>query len=211
MTCTLQRMMRAAITMAFASLAACTSFASVRSAQVRPGNEVSAQTSYASPPGNAAAWMLGTSIDCIQQCNGAILGGELGYARGFVRDSWPPFALGLGFSGIVPYLDGYAQLGRSTHPSGVGVRVAVPFGQSLTMAQLYGPTTCPSRRADDCSGTPRFSTCPAPRRCRAGDSSAWSTDSASSSATGPTRSRHLSPSCSRGHSTTAAHSAKDRR
>jgi len=85
-----------------ASLAACTSFTNVRSADVRPGL-IGAQISYATSPGDAASWQFGNNFDCAENCGGGILGGELSYARGFVPDSSRPFTLGVGLGGILPY------------------------------------------------------------------------------------------------------------
>ena len=127
----------AAVPALLASLAACTSFTNVRSADVRPGNLIGAQISYATSPGDAAGWQFGNNFDCAENCGGGILGGELGYARGFVPDSSRPFTLGVGLGGILPYAEGYVQLDRSSHPYGVGLRIAAPLA-GFSRAQLYG-------------------------------------------------------------------------
>jgi hypothetical protein len=119
-----------------AFLTACTSFANVRSARVRPGTSFDLQSSFASNPGDAAGWLLGNNIDCAERCGGGILGGELGVARGFARPSLP-FTLGAGMMGLVPYAEGYVQLAGGERPAGIGARIGIPALFQAPMGQVY--------------------------------------------------------------------------
>jgi hypothetical protein len=108
-----------------ASLPACTSFSAVRPARVTPGSSVTLQLSYATPPGDDAAWFW--SFDCEASCNRSILSYDLGYTNGFDAGG-TPFEMGFGISGTYPYATGYAQLGQGRVPWGIGLRVGVPAG-----------------------------------------------------------------------------------
>lgn len=119
-----------------AFLPACTSFANVRSAQVRPGTWIDLQSSFASSPGDAAGWLLGNNIDCTQRCRGGILGGELGVAYGFARQSLP-FTLGAGVSGLMPYAEGYVQVKSGESPAGVGARIGFPVSTARMTGEAY--------------------------------------------------------------------------
>jgi hypothetical protein len=115
---------------------ACTSFATVRSAEVRPGPSLAVQASVSTPPGDDAGWFW--SYDCSEACNHAVVGGDVGVTYG-----WPgapegkAYALGVGTSGRYPYVDGYAQLTRGRSPFGVGVRLGAPVS-NWREHQLYG-------------------------------------------------------------------------
>jgi hypothetical protein len=116
-------------------LAGCTSFSTVRSAEVRPGPAMSVQASIASRPGDDAAWFW--SLDCPERCDRAIPSVDLTLEHGRRPSSGVAYTLGLGLSGVHPYAEAYAQLGSSRRlPIGVGARVGNPFA-SWTQHQLY--------------------------------------------------------------------------
>jgi hypothetical protein len=111
---------------------ACTSFATVRSAEVYPGPSIGLQVSGSTPPGDDAGWFW--SQDCAADCNHPIVGGDVGLSYGWTGRK--AFALGLGVSGTHPYIDGYLQLGSGRSPYGIGARVG-PIS-NWREHQLYG-------------------------------------------------------------------------
>ncbi len=125
------------------ALGGCTAFATVRSAEVRPGPSAIAQVSSTGRVGDVTGWFW--SFDCAQGCGRAIPSLETGFAYGWRRAAAGGprgGAVGVGMSGIYPYLDGYAQLGGGRRPFGVGGRVGVPF-TSWREHQLYGRVDLP--------------------------------------------------------------------
>ena len=122
-----------ALAVVVASSAACTSFSTVRSAEVYPGPSVSVQASASMPPGDDAGWFW--SFDCAVRCNHPIVGGDVGLAYGWAG-SQGGFALALGTSGTHPYIDAYAQIGTGRSPWGLGARLG-PFG-NWREHQVYG-------------------------------------------------------------------------
>jgi hypothetical protein len=114
---------------------ACTSFATLRSAEVQPGPSVALHASLSTPPGDAAGWFW--SFDCAQACDHPVVGGDLGFTYGLARDGGErPVALGVGTSGTFPYLDAYVQLGAGRRPFGMGARFGLP-ATSWREHQLY--------------------------------------------------------------------------
>jgi hypothetical protein len=112
---------------------ACTSLATVRSADVMPGLSATVQASTSTKPGDAIGWFF---HDCAR-CNSRIVSGDVGVTYGSRHgDETRPFAIGFGISGIYPYADGYLQLDTGPTPSGVGVRVA--YLPRWVQSQLYG-------------------------------------------------------------------------
>jgi hypothetical protein len=117
-------------------LLGCTSFATVRSAEVRPGPAAALHASASTRPGDVAGWFW--SDDCAQACDHRVLGGDAGLTYGWPRGGGAgAFALGVGLSGTHPYVDGYLQLGAGRQPFGVGARVGPPV-TSWREHQLYG-------------------------------------------------------------------------
>ena len=116
-----------------AASAACTSFSTVRSAEIYPGPSLGVQASASLPPGDDAGWFW--SFDCASNCDHPIVGGDAGVTYG-----WPGaragFALGVGTAGTHPYIDAYAQLGTGRSPFGIGARLG-PFG-NWREHQVYG-------------------------------------------------------------------------
>lgn len=105
----------------------CTSFASVRSAQVIPGFGVDLGATASSPPGDDAAWFW--TLDCADNCNHFIVSPHAGLRYGIVPDpTGPAFDIGAGISGTYSYIESYVQLARDATPFGVGVRVGIPGG-----------------------------------------------------------------------------------
>ena len=114
---------------------ACTSFATVRSAEVQPGPSVGVQASVSTRPGDDAAWFW--SFDCASDCDRAIVGGDVGLTYGWLRPSGVRgFAIGAGTSGTYPYVDAYVQLGAGRRPLGVGARLGPPVS-NWREHQLY--------------------------------------------------------------------------
>lgn len=135
---------RAAAAAAALALPACANFATVRSAEVRPGWGASASASATAGVGDAAGWFY--SLDCASACDGNVVGVDLAASHGWRRGpGGRPVAVALGTSGVFPYLDGYVQLGRGGRPFGVGARVGLPVF-SWTQHQLYGRVDVPLGR-----------------------------------------------------------------
>jgi hypothetical protein len=120
---------------ALLTLTACTSFSSVRSAEVYRGPALALQGTVTTAPGDDAAWFWG--LDCSSDCNRVLASVDGGVAFGSTSGA-TPFSVGAGVSGILyPYLEGYAQLNRAgQNPWGAGVRIGVPV-QSWTEHQLF--------------------------------------------------------------------------
>ena len=116
-------------------LGACTSFSSVRSAEVHRGPAIALQGTFATAPGDDAAWFWG--LDCSSDCNRALASFDGGVTFGSASGR-TPYSVGAGFSGLLyPYLEGYTQLNRAgQNPWGAGVRVGVPL-HSWTEHQLF--------------------------------------------------------------------------
>jgi len=116
----------------------CTTFANVRSAQVRPGPSATVEASLAGAPGEASGWFW--NADCFRQCSQPVVGADLVFAYGSRPVDGSPYALGFGTSGPWPFVEGYWQLGKSAeHPFGVGARADVPVG-GCSERQIYGRT-----------------------------------------------------------------------
>jgi hypothetical protein len=114
--------------------ASCTSFATVRSAEVHPGPSLTAQASISTPPGDGPAWFW--TYACASGCDRAI--GGFDAALAFGRTEGTPFTIGAGASGLLyPYVEGYVQLGRGERPYGVGARLGVPV-IGWVEHQVYG-------------------------------------------------------------------------
>lgn len=113
----------------------CTSFATVRSAEVHRGPSASMQASISTRPGDVAGWFW--SFDCPQSCDHQVPGGDVGLTYGWPRrDGAGAFALAVGVSGVHPYVDGYVQLASGRRPFGVGARLGPPV-TSWREHQLY--------------------------------------------------------------------------
>jgi len=114
--------------------AGCTSFATVRSAEVHPGPSLTLQASISTPPGDGPAWFW--SYDCASACDHVIGGVDVAFAFGQTERT--PFTWGAGVNGLVhPYVEGYVQAGRGERPYGVGARLGVPL-TGWAEHQLYG-------------------------------------------------------------------------
>jgi hypothetical protein len=111
----------------------CTSFATVRSAEARPGTSVALHASVSTPPGDVAGWFW--SYDCVQACDHPVSGGDAGLTYGRPRGGGGA-AVGVGLNGLHPYVDAYVQLGAGRRPFGVGARVGPPL-TSWREHQLY--------------------------------------------------------------------------
>ena len=112
----------------------CTTFATVRSAGVPLGPSVGLQASMSTPPGDVASWFW--AYDCAQECNHPVGGGDVGFTYGWHPRGARAVALGVGISGVHPYLDGYIQLAEGQRPFGVGARIGPPV-TSWREHQLY--------------------------------------------------------------------------
>ncbi len=117
------------------SLSGCTTFATVRSADVRPGPSVAFHAAASTPPGDVTGWFW--AVDCVEACNYPVIGGDLGVTYGWRPTEGPgAVALTAGVSGVYPYVDGYVQLGSGRQPFGVGARIGPPV-TSWREHQLY--------------------------------------------------------------------------
>jgi hypothetical protein len=102
---------------------------------VRPGPSAMLQASASSWPGDVAGWFW--TYDCAQLCNHPVVGGDVGLTYGWPRARGAgAFALGVGVSGMHPYVDGYLQLAGGSQPFGLGVRVGPPI-TSWREHQIY--------------------------------------------------------------------------
>lgn len=117
------------------SISACTSFSSVRSAEVHAGASARVQAALASPPGEGAAWFY--NLDC-PGCTTIPPAVELGIEYGVLPDSGHAYSFGASLNGVYPQLDGYVVLRRSERSAtGIGARVGVPIS-TWNAHQLYG-------------------------------------------------------------------------
>lgn len=117
-------------------LAACTSFSTVRSAEVRPGVGAMATASLSGRVGAETGWFY--SFDCADACDRQVPGLDAAVTYGWLRALGArPATLALGTSGPHPYVDGYLQLGAGAVPFGVGARVGLPV-TGWAEHQLYG-------------------------------------------------------------------------
>jgi hypothetical protein len=131
----------ALIALSIVATAGCTSFSTVRSAEVRPGPGATLQASVASPPGDDAAWFW--SFDCAARCDRSIPATDVVVDYGRRPPKGPAYTVGVGVAGVHPYAEAYLQLGSSRRlPFGVGGRVGLPVG-SWTEHQLYGRLDLP--------------------------------------------------------------------
>lgn len=114
--------------------AGCTSFATVRSAQVQPGGSFTVQGSLTTAPGDETGWFW--SLDCAEDCSHPIASVDALYTYGSAGER--PYSLGAGVNGLYPYVEGYKQLNAdSARAYGVGARVGIP-AIGWTNHQLYG-------------------------------------------------------------------------
>jgi hypothetical protein len=128
------RRLHVLLLLAVGTSSACTSFGTVRSAEVHPGPALTLQGSISTPPGDGAAWFW--SFDCASECDRAIGGFDAALAIG--QTGRTPFAVGAGLNGLeYPYLEGYVQVGSGASPYGVGARLGVPV-TSWVQHQIYG-------------------------------------------------------------------------
>lgn len=103
----------------------CTSFATVRSADVYPGLSAAVQASATTSTGDVAGWFW--AFDCAGSCDHTVVGGDIGFTYGWPREEGGrPIAVGVGLSGLYPYVDGYLQLAKGTRPFGLGARLGLP-------------------------------------------------------------------------------------
>lgn len=104
--------------------AGCTSFATVRSAEVHPGRSVTVQTSITSPTGDGVGWFYG--LDCSSACSHSVAALDAAFTYGWAGEK--PYTLGFGVNGILfPYVETYTQLsGDSARAFGVGARLGLP-------------------------------------------------------------------------------------
>jgi hypothetical protein len=163
------------------ALTGCTAFATVRSAEVRPGPGATVQGSFASPPGDDAAWFW--SFDCAQQCDHAIPAVDVVFEYGWRPPSGLAYTLGFGVSGVHPYIETYVQLPASRRrPLGVGGRLGLPIN-SWNEHQIYGRLDVPLTPRQRLLLNPGvFYIRAVPRVLRIlARSSGWSRESASSS------------------------------
>jgi hypothetical protein len=104
---------------------ACTTFSTVRSAEVNRGSSVTLQASGSTRTGDEAGWFW--SYDCADACATHVPGTEVAWAYGS-RDSvrGKGTAIGFGITGFYPYFEAYAQLAGGRTPFGIGGRIGIP-------------------------------------------------------------------------------------
>ena len=130
--------MRPSIALLYAGLAAasvgCTSFSTVRSAEVREGLSLTLQASTTTPPGDEVAWFW--AFDCAERCDHMISSFDVAATIG--SSGAPAFSFGAGLNGLLnPYLEGYLQLRQSpSTPFGIGGRLGLPV-TGWASHQLY--------------------------------------------------------------------------
>jgi hypothetical protein len=119
----------------------CTTFGAVRSAEVHAGPSVAVQGSFSSPVGDEAGWFW--TLDCAGHCDTPVAGVEAVVTYGWPNASGGRgVAVGVGASGVYPFVDGYVQLGAGRVPFGVGGRVGLPL-TSWREHQLSGRVDVP--------------------------------------------------------------------
>ena len=75
--------------------AGCTSFSTLRSAEVYSGPSMTLQASVSTPPGPETGWFW--SFDCPEACDHPVVGADLGFTYGSTAGfAGRPVALGLG-------------------------------------------------------------------------------------------------------------------
>jgi hypothetical protein len=107
-------------------MSGCTSFSTVRSAEVHPGPSAMLHASVSTPPGDETAWFW--AYDCPRDCNRVIGGADLGATWGWSQSGLGgrAVAVGVGINGTIPYVDGYLQVVRGARPFGIGARLGIP-------------------------------------------------------------------------------------
>ena len=105
-----RRMWRSTLTALVLATVSCTSFATVRSAEVQPGPSLALQASVTTLPGDDAGWFW--SYDCEAECNDPIVGGDAGFTYGWAGAK--SFALSAGASGSHPPHDPCGRAQGST-------------------------------------------------------------------------------------------------
>lgn len=120
----------------------CTTFSTVRSAEVQAGSGSHQQFSASSDVGDEAGWFY--SFDCSSQCNRSVAGAEFSWDFGAVTGTNRGRTLGIGVNSIFqPFVEGYWQLGKSGNaPYGVGARVGIPLG-GFSEHRLFGRVDVP--------------------------------------------------------------------
>jgi hypothetical protein len=102
----------------------CTTFATVRPAEIHPGLSFHTQATVSAPPGELPGWIW--SFDCAEDCNKGIPGVELSLFHG-VSDSTRGYYLGGGLvAPINPFLEGYWRFSRNAPARGIGARIGIP-------------------------------------------------------------------------------------
>lgn len=115
---------------------ACSSFATVRSAEIIPGSSFAVQASATTPPGDIPGWFW--AYECVERCSHPIVGGDAGVTYGWPhREGAAAVSVGFGLSGVYPYVDVYTQLRGGRQPFGIGARVGVPLA-TWREHQFYG-------------------------------------------------------------------------
>lgn len=129
------------------STVGCTTFTTVRSAEIAPGASWTLQGSTSTKVGDDAGWFY--SADCSSDCSRSVAATDFVWTHGAVSEKGGGATLGFGLSGLFPYAEGYVQLGTSkTVPFGVGGRLGLPFG-NWREHRVYG-------RVDLVRGKTRF-------------------------------------------------------
>lgn len=123
----------------------CTTFATVRSAEVRPGFQGVVQAAGTpGPVGDVAGWFWG--LDCTGPCNHPVGGADVNAAYGWRPRTGRPFTIGGGVNGLIyPYVEGYVELAKIGRvPLGAGGRFGLPgIDQHWSEHALYARADVP--------------------------------------------------------------------
>jgi hypothetical protein len=135
-----------AVAVAAGALTGCTTFGTVRSAEVRPGLQGGAQVAATSAVGPIAGWFWADECDPAS-CDRSVAGLDVNVAYGRRPRTGRPFTLGAGVNGFYPYAEGYVELGTlGRAPVGVGARLGIPFF-NWSEHSVYGRVDVPLSRS----------------------------------------------------------------
>ncbi len=106
------------------SLWGCTSFATPKSASVRPGFDLLVQGSLSAPPGDGPAWFW--AGDCATDCDQPIASGEAALAYGWALGGSRGLSVAIGANSNQPFAEAFGNLsGGGGSPWGLGARIGV--------------------------------------------------------------------------------------
>jgi hypothetical protein len=123
--------------------AGCSTFATVRPAEVTPGPRFTVQATMTTMVPDEAAWFW--SFDCASDCGRTVPAVGIEYMHGLV-ETGTPIEVGAGFAGVFPYARAYFQLGRGSLPWGAGLELGMPLDNSWHEHRLFGRMDVPLKQ-----------------------------------------------------------------